>query len=152
MSLVIEKLQERKAEILRGDHEKLGPGVAQRMSPAMGADDCIAQGDVYFVAGQGLPPGYTKVHKLEDKHRFLAWDNGTIGSNHKLDSLEGVEMWLPSEWSAESLRGPYFKCKTERVGTHPTHGHVIIPAGMEVEIAYPRDFDLEQKIARRSAD
>jgi len=59
---------------------------------------------------------------------------------------------LPSEWSAESLRGPYFKCKTERVGTHPTHGHVIIPAGMEVEIAYPRDFDLEQKIARRSAD
>lgn len=151
-SRTLDKLRQHVDKIARGEHEKCGPGVLARMSPALEPGEGGAQGDVYIIVGDGVPKGYVLVEKPVDKDRHVAWDNGTIGSNHRLDSLDGVKMYRPADWGPESLDGPYLICTQERVIEHPKHGHVVIAAGMEVQISYPQDFDELEKQARRSAD
>jgi hypothetical protein len=149
---VLAKLRNHVERIARGEHEQIGPGVPARLSEALEPGEGGAQGDVYIVVGSGVPKDYVLVQHPTEKDRHVAWDSGTVGSNHRLDSLEGVVMYRPANWGPESLDGPYLICEQERVIEHPTHGHVIIPAGMEVQISYPQDYDEMQKRARRSAD
>lgn len=137
--------------IHRGEHDKIGPGVPAAMSRAMLPGEGGAQGDLYIVVGDGVPAGYRKVDNPTDNDRQLVFGN-TQGARHCLDSLEGVEIFRPANWNADSLDGPYLKITQERVITHPRHGDVRIPADMEVLLFYPQDFDLVRQQARRAAD
>lgn len=147
----LNRLQTRIAEIRNGEHDRIGPGVPITLSRALSPGQAIAQGDVYLEVGSGIPAGYVKVENPKDEDRQLVFGN-TQGARHCLDSLEGVELYRDPDWDADSLDGPYLIVHQERVVTHPTHGHVTIPAGMEIFVSYPRDYDLEQKKARRAAD
>ncbi len=74
------------------------------------------------------------------------------GSKHCLDSLAGVKIYRPSDWSEESLAGPCLVLSAERVIMHPVHGAVTIPAGLIVGCRYQREWDREVARERRARD
>jgi hypothetical protein len=76
----------------------------------------------------------------------------TQGAKHCLDGTGGVEMYLPPGWPEVTEDGPCLVLTEERTVLHPTHGAVTIPAGMTVACSYQREWDAEQRRARRAID
>ncbi len=154
----IEKIQKRVSRIASGKDLRVKPGQVERFSEAVADGDLLRQGDLYLIAAERggqfawndflKSNGYTRSKKPSTQ---LVPGN-TIGAKHCLDSTDGVEMWLPESWNDESLRGPFIRFKQERKILHPTHGAVIVPAGMSVLCWYQREHDRELQKERRARD
>ena len=105
-----------------------------------------------------VPDGYELIKNPTDADRQLVPDNGRPGSHHRLASFDGVELYRPKDWGKDDtdLRGPavvFTKPNSivhER-GTQP-HGTVFIDDPMTIVCRYQRNYDAEQKAARRAMD
>lgn len=144
----IEKIQKHAKRIASGKDSKVQPGMPARFTEAATIDDCIWQGDLALVIAAEIPDGYEKSANPSSQ---LVPGN-TQGAKHCLDSLDGVELWLPKVWNEEVLEGPYMRLSKERTVLHPTHGPVTIPAGFSVQCHYQKEWDREQAKERRARD
>jgi len=149
----IDSITECAAQIHRGEHSEVKPGMSVRMSEAAAPQDSIRQGDLYLTVALSVPEGYIKA----SKPNVQLVPGNTKGARHCLDSLEGVTMYYPpgfetagDSWNA--MEGPVLELSKERKVLHPTHGHVTIPAGFTVGCTYQREWDQEQRRERRNAD
>ncbi len=143
---------EKHAEAIKSGNEKVKPGQPARFTEASVAGDTVAQGDLYLCIYEGKPPaGYAQVKNLTERDKQLVPGN-TQGSKHCLDSLEGVKLFRPENWTGDDLRGPLLGLSEERTVLHPTHGSVAIPAGFSVLCGYQPEYDAELKRERRNAD
>ncbi len=150
-SSVIEKIQKHAAKIRNGEHDKIGPGVPVTISNALVAGEGVAQGDLNIIVADSVPRGYVLIKKPQSRDNQLVPGN-TVGAKHCLDSLAGVTLYRPQQWTEESLDGPCLVLTQERTVLHPTHGAVTIPAGMTVVCHYQREYDRELAIERRARD
>ena len=128
--------------------EKVYPGLPLRFSEASTVKDRLWQGDVALTIANKIPEGFVK---MKEPNPQLVHGN-TMGSKHCLDSLQGVEMYVPSDYSSESLVGPYLILTEERVVQHPKHGSVTIPKGFHVQITYQKSLNRELKKIERQKD
>lgn len=145
----IERLQRHAKKIASGEHEKVKPGMEFRLTEAAAAGDGVWQGDLGLEVAAGRPPkGYVKTIR---PHLKLV-PGQTDGAKHCLDSTDGVEMWVPTEWTEDSLVGPFMRFSAERTITHPVHGPVVIPAGLSILCRYQREWDRELAKERRARD
>jgi len=143
---------EKHADNIKLGNEKVKPGEAARFTEASVAGDCLAQGDLYLCIYEGKPPtGYVLVEKPTEQDKQLVPGN-TQGSKHCLDSLDGVKLYRPENWTGDDLRGPLLVLSEERTVLHPTHGDVTIPAGFSVLCGYQPDYDFQTKQEWRNAD
>ena len=150
-SSVIEKIQKHAAKIRNGEHDKIGPGVPVTISNALVAGEGVAQGDLNIIVADSVPRGYVLIKKPQSRDNQLVPGN-TVGAKHCLDSLAGVTLYRPQQWTEESLDGPCLVLTQERTVLHPTHGAVTIPAGMTVVCHYQREYDRELANERRARD
>ncbi|MGH9931012.1 MAG: hypothetical protein ACREA9_17530 [Pyrinomonadaceae bacterium] len=146
----IERIETHAKKIASGS-ERVKPGQEVCFTEAATIDDTIRQGDLYLTIVAAVPAGYVKIEKLKASDKQLVPGN-TVGSRHCLDSLAGVTLYRPEQWSEESLAGPCLVLAKQRTIEHPTHGAVFIPAGFTVLCRYQREFDAEQKRERRARD
>lgn len=142
-------------EKMRNGEETVRPGQPARFTTASTPGDTIAQGDLYvmIIEDKDIPADYVKLEQLVAK----LVPGTTVGSNHHLRSLEGVEMWTPKQWDGEDLRGPVVRFSKDNAidhdkGAQQGHGSVEIPAGFTVLCGYQPSWLAEQKKARRNAD
>lgn len=144
----MERIQEHAARIARGD-EKVKPGEPVRFTTASVVGDTYRQGDLYLQIADNKPPkGYVEC----EKPLVQLVPGNTVGARHCLDGTVGVRMWVPKEFTEDSLEGPYFQLTEERTVLHPTHGQVSIPAGFSVQCHFQREWDREQEKERRARD
>lgn len=137
----IQRLSQHVQKILDGEHH-VRPGTPARFTAACQAGDCIDQGDLRIILIDDIPTHYKKVTQ---KQKQLVPGN-TEGARHCLDSLAGVQMYLPKDWPNENgLEGPIFVLTKERTILHPTHGPVTIPAGFTVQCRYQREWLKEEE-------
>lgn len=147
-SEVVRRMVQYAASIAAHECETVKPGEPVRFTEAATVNDRIWQGDVSItVTEDRVPDGYLPVDTL-----VQLVPGNTIGAKHCLDGKEGVEMYLPSNWSEESLQGPWMRLSLERTILHPVHGSVMIPSGFCVRIGYQREHDRELQRERRAAD
>lgn len=139
--------------------ERCVPGAPQHMTSALTPKDRpVAQGDLYFKVVSAVPKGYTRL----DKPPLQLVPESGAGSHHRLDSLDGVEFWVPKGWNVsdgswESLEGPCLVLTEQRTvvhdpGTAHPHGPVTIDAGLIVECRYQRNWSQEQRREARARD
>ena len=148
----IDKVMKHAKRIASGKDTAVKPGQPARFTEACQAGDGIWQGDLCLVVGNGsVPRGYVRVDNPTDSDRQLVPGN-TQGAKHCLDSLVGVELYRPKDWSEESLEGPYLRLSQDRTVLHPTHGAVTIPAAMDIACHYQREWNREQAKERRARD
>lgn len=147
----IELIEQHAKKIREGKHETVSPGQPVRISEAAEVGDGVWQGDLGIEIVEAAMGDYIEVKSPTDADRQLVPGN-TQGARHCLDSLDGVRMFRPIDWNAESLQGPVLVLSKERTILHPTHGAVAIPAGFTVRCRYQREFDAEQRRERRAAD
>jgi hypothetical protein len=147
----IDKIQRSTKKIAEGKDPKVKPGNPERFTAAACVGDAIRQGDLYIVIAGQHPAGYEPVKKPKDIDRQLVPGN-TEGAKHCLDSLAGVEIWQPKNWTEESLDGPFVRLSQERTILHPVHGSVTVPAGIAFQCHYQREFDREMQKERRARD
>jgi hypothetical protein len=147
----IEKLQRHAKRIANGNHERVKPGMPFRITEAASVGDGVWQGDLGLEIVADVPAEYTLIEKPKDIDRQLVPGN-TQGAKHCMDSLDGVTLYRPHNWNAESMVGPCLVLSQERTVLHPTHGPVTIPAGFTVQCRYQREFDAEQRRERRARD
>ena len=140
----------RKANRIKSGKDKIEPGQPVRISEAASVTDFVRQGDLYLIVAESVPSGYTKATKPQKQ----LVPGTTQGARHCLDSLDGVTLYVPKDWSDkyEGLDGPCFVLAKERTVEHPTHGVVHIPAGFTIQCRFQREWDQEQKRERRNAD
>lgn len=137
---------------ISGGQAKVKPGQPFRFSEACSFGDTVAQGDLYLMIYEGqVPEGYVEVVEPKEEDKKLV-PGQTQGSRHCLDSLSGVKLYRPENWTEDDLRGPLMILSEERTVLHPTHGAVTIPAGFSVLCSYQPSWDAEQKKIRRNAD
>lgn len=148
---MIETLVKHAKKIADGKHEQVKPGMPFRLSEAAVAGDIVWQGDLGLEVVDAIPDGYRRVAKPKAADRQLVIGN-TQGARHCLASLAGVELYRPKNWTDESLEGPAFVALRECEVLHPTHGKVIVAAGLTIHCHYQREWDKEQARARRVAD
>lgn len=148
---VIQQIEKHAEAIRNGEHDRIGPGVPVAMSNALVAGEGVAQGDLNIIVADGVPSGYVRVKRPGQQDKQLVPGN-TVGAKHCLDSLDGVALYRPEQWTEESLVGPCLVLTKERTILHPTHGAVTIPAGMTVTCYYQREYDAEQARERRARD
>lgn len=151
MNSVIQEIQNHATKIQNGEHDRIGPGFPVTMSRALEVGEGVAQGDLNIIIVESIPKHYHRVDRPTQQDRQLVPGN-TIGAKHCLDSLEGVEIYRPEQWSDESLDGPCLIVHQERSILHPIHGTVTIPAGMTVGCFYQREWDKELAKERRARD
>ena len=146
---VIDQIQQHAQRIAEG-LERVSPGMPLAFTEACTPGDCIWQGDLALIISSSHKPpkGYMKA----DKPSVQLVPGNTVGAKHCLDSLDGVEMFIPKDWNEESLQGPFLQITQERKVLHPTHGSVTIPAGFNVECGYQREWDKIQAAERRARD
>ena len=134
-----------------GQHDVVKPGMPMSFSEASVEGDMIWQGDLGIGITSGGPPdGYVKV---ENVLCLTPNTDNSIGSRHCLESLDGIEMWVPKVWDETVLDGPYLRLSNGARITHPVHGDVSIPACFnEIQIVYQREYDAELARERRAAD
>lgn len=146
---VIDQIQGHAQRIASG-LERVSPGMPLAFTEACIAGDCIWQGDLGLVISSSYnpPQGYKKA----EKPTVQLVPGNTVGAKHCLDSLDGVEIYIPKVWNEESLQGPFLRLTQERQVLHPTHGCVTIPAGFNVECVYQREWDKMQAAERRARD
>lgn len=147
----IDRVLKHAQKIKNGEHETIKPGMPFAIPASWVAGDAGAQGDLIVVILDDIGEGFRLVAKPTDADRQLVPGN-TIGAKHCLDSLDGVALYRRSDWGTESLEGPQFRCQTDRVIDHPTHGAWTIPAGRCIGIEYARERDAILKQQRRNAD
>lgn len=128
--------------------EEVRPGQPAVINAAASPGDAVRQGDLYLIVVEAVPAGYKKA---KNPSRQLV-PGQTQGSKHILDSLEGVEVYLPQEWNEESLDGPCLVLTKERTVQHPVHGPVTIAAGHSILCRYQREYDKELARERRNRD
>ncbi len=145
---MIEQLIKHTKKIATGEHEQVKPGMEFYLTNAAVNGDGVWQGDLGLEVVTDIPQGYTKAKKPTTQ---LVIGN-TQGSKHCLDSLEGVTLYHPKHWNEESLIGPCFSVTKERRILHPTHGAIIIAAGLTILCRYQREWDIEQRKERRALD
>lgn len=137
-----------------GDLDRCRPGEPARMD-AIAPGQGVWQGDLGLKVVEEPPADYEPVDSLTDADAQLVPGN-TQGARHRLSSLDGVTMWKPRGWGTaetdQSLAGPCFRTEQEVTVLHPTHGPVVVPAGMTILCGYQREFDSEQQRERRNAD
>lgn len=151
MITAIEQIEKHAERIRSGEHDKIGPGIPLRMSDALSVGEGVAQGDLMLIVANAIPSGYVRITSPNAIDKQLVPGN-TVGAKHCLDSLAGVKLYRPAEWTEESIDGPCIVTTKERTVLHPTHGAVKIPAGMTVVCHYQREFDAEQRRERRARD
>ena len=151
MTSVIENLLTKTKTIASGGDPKIRPGQAESFTSACVSGDCIRQGDLYLIVVDSVPNDYVEVLTPKDEDRQLVPGN-TQGAKHCLRSLEGVKIFKPKVWNENALQGPAMVVDKEAVVDHPTHGAVVVPAGLIIVCGYQRVWDQEQKAARRAAD
>ena len=144
----ITKLERHAATIAKGQHARVHPGQPCRLSEAASIGDAIVQGDLYLEVVAAVPDGYRRA--LQPVAQLVP--GNTQGSRHCLDSLDGIEMWLPPQWPTVTQLGPCLQLTQERTVLHPVHGNVTIPAGMTILCSYQREYDAELQRERRNAD
>lgn len=147
----IERVEKHAKRISNGEHETVKPGQPFRITEAASVGDGAWQGDLGLEIVSSVPASYDRVEKLKANDKQLV-PGSTQGSKHCLDSLRGVQVFRPKDWSEESLDGPCLVLAEERTILHPTHGAVTIPAGFTVLCRYQREWDKEQAKERRSRD
>lgn len=148
MTTIIDEIQKH-AQRIREGQEKVSPGMPLAFTEASTANDAIWQGDLCLVISeQQVPP-----------IDFVPYEKGTQlvpgnteGARHCLDTIDGVEIYVPRNWNDESLTGPFLVVKKECSVLHPVHGTVTIPAGFNVECYYQREYDKEMERERRAKD
>ncbi len=148
MSNVMQEIMDYAAKISRNELENVRPGMPLRFTEACSVNDRIWQGDLAITIANEVPSNYKKVQNVTKQ----LVPGTTMGSQHCLDSLDGVTMYLPQTWNEESLDGPYLVLSKERTITHPVHGDVTIPAGFEVQITYQREYNKELEKEMRARD
>lgn len=148
----IQRMVEYTADVNAGNHEVVKPGMPFHLNKAATPDvDGVCQGDLYIRVISKVPENYTKAKKP-----FLQLVPGnTIGAHHCLDSLDGVELFLPPNWpqcADNEFIGPVMRLSEKRVIKHPRHGDITIDGGMTVDINYQLNYDDQLKAERRAAD
>jgi hypothetical protein len=151
LATTIERIEQHAQRIAAGENETVSPGKPARFTEASTPHDGIWQGDLGLEIVKSVPDGYIRVTKPKVADKQLV-PGTTQGARHCLDSLRGVTIYRPAEWSEESLDGPCLVLSAERTILHPTHGSVTIPAGFTVKCRYQREWDKEQAAARRTRD
>ncbi len=150
-STVIDEMQAHAKRIASGMDAQVKPGQPARFSEACAPGDSIRQGDLYLDIVESIPKDFVKVEKPTDVDKQLVPGN-TQGAKHCLSSLIGVTLYRPKDWNEESLVGPAFVSTKEVSVLHPTHGHVIVPAGTTVACNYQREWSKEEARERRARD
>jgi hypothetical protein len=151
MQTTIERIQNHAERIGNGEIERVKPGMPLAFTAACVAGDAIRQGDLYLIIVDQVPSNYIAVKRPTKEDRQLVPGN-TEGSRHCLDSLTGVKLFRPAKWDAESLEGPCMVLAKNRTILHPTHGQVLMPAGLTVICRYQREWDKEQQKQLRARD
>jgi hypothetical protein len=144
----IQKIVDHAQKIKNCEIKTVMPGKALEFSPACTVNDRIWQGDLAITIANKVPEGY----ELVKNPSVQLVKGNNIGAKHCLDSLDGVEMHVPKNWTEESLVGPYLKINQDRNIVHPVHGNVKVLSGTEVHCTYQREFDSELKAERRARD
>lgn len=146
---VIDQVVEHAQKISRGEHDKVRPGMPLRISEAAVVGEFVWQGDLKLTVVDRVPDGFQAAEAF-----CQLVPGNTVGARHCLDSVDGVEMYVPSGWGPkyEGLVGPYLVLHAERTIKHPKHGPVTSPAGMIIQCSYARVWDAEQARERRTRD
>ena len=145
---VIREIQQH-AKVLK---ERVSPGQPAVLNEACSVGDGVWQGDLGIEIVSAVPEGYVLVEKPKEDDKQIVPGN-TQGSKHVLRSIVGVSIWRPKNWPSEiGIFGPCIVAESEAVIDHPTHGEVTISAGHTILCRYQREWDQEQKKARRNAD
>lgn len=147
----IERIEKHARRIASREDEKVQPGMPASFTEAASVGDFGWQGDLKLIVVDVVPTGYVKIAKPKAADKQLVPGN-TEGAKHCLDSLDGVTLYRPKEWSDESLDGPCLVLTKARKILHPTHGHVTIPAGMTILCRYQREWDKELAQELRARD
>lgn len=147
---VIEKIEKHAQLIANGGHDRITPGAPMTISAAATPGDGVWQGDLGLEIVECVPSNYVKAQKPS----LQLVPGNTQGARHCLDSLAGVEMFLPPHWGDDfdSLKGPCFVLSKTRTVVHPVHGDVTIPAGFTVLCRYQRNYDAAQQREHRAYD
>lgn len=147
----IETIERHVKLIADGGDPNVKPGQPERFTEACSAGDCIRQGDLYLTLVEAVPDGYVRITKPKAADKQLVPGN-TRGARHCLDSIKGVKLYRPAEWTEASMFGPCLVLTEERIVLHPVHGSVTVLAGQTVRCDYQRVWDAEQKQQRRARD
>jgi len=139
------------AEDIKAGKGTVQPGAPMRFPEAASVNDAIAQGDLLLKVVNSVPEGFSKIKKLTEQDRQLVVGN-TIGAKHALSHLNGVTLYRPAQWNAESFIGPIFVADNEVAVTHPVHGDVTVPAGTMIACEYQKELDLIEALERRARD
>lgn len=147
----IDRVVRHAKRIANGKDKTVQPGKPTRFPEAAAINDCGWQGDLCLTLVESVPAGFVRIKNLQEFDRQLV-PGDTQGARHCLRSLDGVEIYRPSDWGPESLVGPCLVFSREGTIDHPTHGAVTIPAGMTIQCSYQREWDAELRRQRRNAD
>lgn len=150
-TMAIERIEQHVADAKASKDPAVMPGRPERFTEAAQAGDVIAQGDLYLMIVDAVPAGYKRVSRPKAIDKQLVPGN-TVGARHCLDSLSGVVIHRPENWTGDDLRGPCLVLTKEHTILHPTHGDVTIPAGFTVLCGYQPEFDAEERRERRARD
>jgi len=144
---VLTEITDHAASIAAG-REKIKPGDPYSFTGANSPGDRAWQGDLCVtLVSHDIKP----VKKPVKCGLALVPDNGTQGSRHCLDSLDGVTFSRGLPADELSLDGPVFTTTEARVITHPVHGHIHLCPGT-YDIGYQRELDRDMKAERRARD
>lgn len=146
-TIVLTEIAEHAASIAAG-REKIKPGDPYSFTGANSPGDRVWQGDlcVTLVSHDTTPP-----ESPVKCGPTLVPDNGTQGSRHILDSLDGVTFSRGLPTNETSLDGPVLVVTTNRTITHPVHGHIFLCPGT-YDIGYQRELDKDIRSERRARD
>lgn len=135
--------------------EKTGPGDPAHLSSAHQPGDGVWQGDLGIEIVDGVPADYVRIEAPTDADRQLVPAGGGPGSNHRLRSLDGVELYRPKEWGRDEtdLRGPCVVFSSPNAIVHEPghdkpHGTVFVDNPMTILCRYQRNLDAEERATR----
>lgn len=150
---VMEEMQAFVEKVSSGEHESVKPGQTVRFTEACTVNDRIWQGDLALTVMAGVPKeGYKLSKNSRSSMSTQLVVGNTEGAKHCLPNTEGVDVYLPEVWNADSLDGPILVCHKEATVVHPVHGHVVIPAGFVINCTYQRELDKETAKEIRARD
>lgn len=144
---VLTEITDHAASIAAGK-EKIKPGDPYAFTGANSPGDRAWQGDLCVTLVSHAVKTSGKPVKCGPA---LVPDNGTQGSRHVLDSLDGVTFTRGLPTTEDSLDGPIFTATSPRTITHPVHGHIHLCPGT-YEIGYQRELDRDLRAERRARD
>jgi hypothetical protein len=144
---VLTEITDHAANIREG-REQIKPGDPYAFTGANSPGDRAWQGDLCVTLVSHTAAAIKSPVKCG---AALVPDNGTQGSRHTLDSLEGVVFSRGLPATKESLEGPAFTATEPRSILHPVHGRIDLCPGTW-DIGYQRELDKDQRAERRARD